>query len=164
MGIPPCFPLHPLGFTITPSLASPTPVCREAASLCETLSAAQDTALDVAPELTRAVTNVVCSLCFNSSYRRGDPEFEAMLEYSQGIVDTVAKESLVDIFPWLQVSRDMGAACSCHLRKEEGAGICPAGGTYLSLLGLGGSLPQCPARANTLVGTERLPEGPWMLG
>lgn len=118
----------------------------------------------MAPELTRAVTNVVCSLCFNSSYRRGDPEFEAMLEYSQGIVDTVAKESLVDIFPWLQVSRDMGAACSCHLRKEEGAGICPAGGTYLSLLGLGGSLPQCPARANTLVGTERLPEGPWMLG
>lgn len=58
----------------------------------------------MAPELTRAVTNVVCSLCFNSSYRRGDPEFEAMLEYSQGIVDTVAKESLVDIFPWLQVS------------------------------------------------------------
>lgn len=93
-----------------------TPVCREAASLCETLSAAEDTALDMAPELTRAVTNVVCSLCFNSSYQRGDPEFEAMLEYSQGIVDTVAKESLVDIFPWLQVSRDTGTACSSHLR------------------------------------------------
>lgn len=84
--------------------------------MCETLSAAQDTALDMAPELTRAVTNVVCSLCFNSSYRRGDPEFEAMLEYSQGIVDTVAKESLVDIFPWLQVSRDMGTVRSSHLR------------------------------------------------
>lgn len=26
-----------------------------------------------------------------------------MLHYSQGIVDTVAKDSLVDIFPWLQV-------------------------------------------------------------
>lgn len=100
--------------------------------MCETLSAAQDTALDVAPELTRAVTNVVCSLCFNSSYRRGDPEFEAMLEYSQGIVDTVAKESLVDIFPWLQVSRDMGTACSSHLSREEGAGMCPAGGGYLA--------------------------------
>uniref|UniRef100_A0A8C7EEY4 Steroid 17-alpha-hydroxylase/17,20 lyase n=1 Tax=Nothoprocta perdicaria TaxID=30464 RepID=A0A8C7EEY4_NOTPE len=81
------------------SLALEQIICREAASLCETLSAAQDAALDVAPELTRAVTNVVCSLCFNSSYQRGDPEFEAMLEYSQGIVDTVAKESLVDIFP-----------------------------------------------------------------
>lgn len=114
----PSCPFHPLGLIITlsaPCLSS-TPVCREAASLCETLSAAQDTALDMAPELTRAVTNVVCSLCFNSSYRRGDPEFEAMLEYSQGIVDTVAKESLVDIFPWLQVSRDMGIACSSRLR------------------------------------------------
>lgn len=66
-------------------------------------AAAAGLALDMSPELTRAVTNVVCSLCFNSSYCRGDPEFEAMLRYSQGIVDTVAKDSLVDIFPWLQV-------------------------------------------------------------
>lgn len=79
-------------------------------------------ALDMAPELTRAVTNVVCSLCFNSSYRRGDPEFEAMLEYSQGIVDTVAKESLVDIFPWLQVSRDraLPVPLTSDERKELG--------------------------------------------
>lgn len=81
------------------------PVCREAQSLCVTLSdvPAGGLALDLSPELTRAVTNVICSLCFDSSYRRGDPEFEAMLRYSQGIVDTVAKDSLVDIFPWLQV-------------------------------------------------------------
>uniref|UniRef100_A0A3P9Q5D1 Cytochrome P450, family 17, subfamily A, polypeptide 1 n=1 Tax=Poecilia reticulata TaxID=8081 RepID=A0A3P9Q5D1_POERE len=82
-------------------------ICAEAQSLCSTVSeaAALGLALDLAPELTRAVTNVVCSLCFNSSYARGDPEFEGMLRYSQGIVDTVAKDSLVDIFPWLQVSR-----------------------------------------------------------
>lgn len=67
-------------------------------------AAAFGLALDLAPELTRAVTNVICSLCFNSSYCRGDPEFEAMLHYSRGIVETVAKDSLVDIFPWLQVS------------------------------------------------------------
>lgn len=84
------------------------------------------------PELTRAVTNVVCSLCFNSSYRRGDPEFEAMLEYSQGIVDTVAKESLVDIFPWLQVSKDTGTASSSHLESQEGVGRCHEAGVYLS--------------------------------
>ncbi|XP_070833582.1 steroid 17-alpha-hydroxylase/17,20 lyase isoform X1 [Chaetodon trifascialis] len=77
----------------------------EAQSLCSVLSeaTAAGLALDLSPELTRAVTNVICSLCFNSSYRRGDPEFEAMLHYSQGIVDTVAKDSLVDIFPWLQL-------------------------------------------------------------
>ena len=73
--------------------------------MCSVLSeaAAAGLALDLSPELTRAVTNVICSLCFNSSYHRGDPEFEAMLDYSQGIVNTVAKDSLVDIFPWLQV-------------------------------------------------------------
>ncbi|XP_062319667.1 steroid 17-alpha-hydroxylase/17,20 lyase isoform X1 [Osmerus eperlanus] len=80
-------------------------ICRQAQSLCETLgeSGPGSTVLDMSPELTRAVTNVVCSLCFSSSYLRGDPEFEAMLQYSQGIVDTVAKDSLVDIFPWLQM-------------------------------------------------------------
>ncbi|XP_068183708.1 steroid 17-alpha-hydroxylase/17,20 lyase [Antennarius striatus] len=80
-------------------------ICAEAQSLCSVLSeaGAGGLALDLSPELTRAVTNVICSLCFNSSYHRGDPEFEAMLSYSQGIVDTVAKDSLVDIFPWLQV-------------------------------------------------------------
>ncbi|XP_034040567.1 steroid 17-alpha-hydroxylase/17,20 lyase [Thalassophryne amazonica] len=78
---------------------------QEAQSLCDILSEAADSmlALDLAPELTRAVTNVICSLCFNSSYSRGDFEFEAMLQYSKGIVDTVAKDSLVDIFPWLQI-------------------------------------------------------------
>ncbi|XP_053804864.1 steroid 17-alpha-hydroxylase/17,20 lyase isoform X2 [Vidua chalybeata] len=103
------------------SLALERIICREAASLCETLSAAQDTALDMAPELTRAVTNVVCSLCFNSSYRRGDPEFEAMLEYSQGIVDTVAKESLVDIFPWLQIfpNKDLALLKKCLQVRDQ---------------------------------------------
>ncbi|XP_053839549.1 steroid 17-alpha-hydroxylase/17,20 lyase isoform X2 [Vidua macroura] len=103
------------------SLALERIICQEAASLCETLSAAQDTALDMAPELTRAVTNVVCSLCFNSSYRRGDPEFEAMLEYSQGIVDTVAKESLVDIFPWLQIfpNKDLALLKKCLQVRDQ---------------------------------------------
>uniref|UniRef100_A0A4W4DQ95 Uncharacterized protein n=1 Tax=Electrophorus electricus TaxID=8005 RepID=A0A4W4DQ95_ELEEL len=78
-------------------------ICREARYMCEVLAGVQSSAIDLAPELTRAVTNVVCALCFNSSYKREDPEFEAMLQYSQGIVDTVAKDSLVDIFPWLQM-------------------------------------------------------------
>ncbi|KAH0623790.1 hypothetical protein JD844_006912, partial [Phrynosoma platyrhinos] len=85
------------------SLALEKIICEEATSLCEILSAAQDSPLDMSPDLTRAVTNVVCSLCFNSSYQRGDPEFETVLKYNQGIVDTVAKQSMVDIFPWLQV-------------------------------------------------------------
>ncbi|XP_024916279.1 steroid 17-alpha-hydroxylase/17,20 lyase isoform X2 [Cynoglossus semilaevis] len=85
-------------------------ICAEAKTLCSVLSEAASAghSLDLSPELTRAVTNVICFLCFNSSYSRGDPEFETMLEYSQGIVDTVAKDSLVDIFPWLQIFPNAG--------------------------------------------------------
>lgn len=98
-------------------------ICTEAQSLCSLLSeaSAAGLCLDLAPELTRAVTNVICSLCFNSSYSRGDPEFEAMLRYSQGIVDTVAKDSLVDIFPWLQMfpNADLQLLKQCvHIRDQ----------------------------------------------
>ncbi|XP_061737611.1 steroid 17-alpha-hydroxylase/17,20 lyase [Nerophis ophidion] len=78
-------------------------ICTQAQSLCCLLSEKAEASVDFCPELTCAVTNVVCSLCFNDTYRRGDPEFETMLHYSKGIVDTVAKDSLVDIFPWLQI-------------------------------------------------------------
>ncbi|KAM9323786.1 steroid 17-alpha-hydroxylase/17,20 lyase [Gastrophryne carolinensis] len=78
-------------------------IAREAVSLCHTLTSLQTSPLDLSPELTRAVTNVVCALCFNTRYSRGDAEFQVMLDYSKGIVDTVAKDSLVDIFPWLQI-------------------------------------------------------------
>ncbi|XP_072280146.1 steroid 17-alpha-hydroxylase/17,20 lyase-like [Pyxicephalus adspersus] len=75
----------------------------EAASLCQTLSSSQTSPLDLAPELIRAITNVSCALCFNTRYNRGDEEFEILLDYHKGIVDTVGKDSLVDIFPWLKI-------------------------------------------------------------
>ncbi|XP_064419017.1 steroid 17-alpha-hydroxylase/17,20 lyase [Latimeria chalumnae] len=94
---------------------------QEAASMCQTLTEMQGTAVDLGPELTRAVTNVVCSLCFNSCYERGDPEFEAMLTYSKGIVDTVAKDSLVDIFPWIQIfpNDDLRTLKKCVAIRDE---------------------------------------------
>ncbi|XP_030425949.1 steroid 17-alpha-hydroxylase/17,20 lyase [Gopherus evgoodei] len=90
-------------------------IYREAASLCETLRTSQDTFLDIAPEFSRAITNVMCSLCFSSCYKREDPDFEATLQYSQGIVDTVGQESLVDIFPCLQVfpNKDLALLKRC---------------------------------------------------
>ncbi|KAM9477567.1 steroid 17-alpha-hydroxylase/17,20 lyase [Clarias gariepinus] len=96
-------------------------ICQEASSMCENLTNLQSSAVDLGPELTRAVTNVVCTLCFSSSYKRGDPEFEAMLQYSQGIVDTVAKDSLVDIFPWLQLfpNEDLKMLRSCVSIRDK---------------------------------------------
>ncbi|KAG2461966.1 CP17A lyase, partial [Polypterus senegalus] len=67
----------------------------------------QHVSINMAPELTRVITNIVSILCFSSSYKHGDPEFESMLKYSEAIVTTVAKYSLVDIFPWLQPKRNL---------------------------------------------------------
>ncbi|XP_055027258.2 steroid 17-alpha-hydroxylase/17,20 lyase [Misgurnus anguillicaudatus] len=96
-------------------------ICREASSMCQILTKTQNSAVDLAPELTRAVTNVVCALCFSSSYNRGDAEFESMLQYSQGIVDTVAKDSLVDIFPWLQMfpNKDLRILRQCVSIRDK---------------------------------------------
>ncbi|RXN23406.1 steroid 17-alpha-hydroxylase 17,20 lyase-like protein [Labeo rohita] len=96
-------------------------ICREASSMCDVLTELQNSAVDMAPELTRAVTNVVCALCFKSSYKRGDAEFESMLQYSQGIVDTVAKDSLVDIFPWLQIfpNKDLKILRQCVSIRDK---------------------------------------------
>ncbi|KAJ0066919.1 hypothetical protein NL108_004900 [Boleophthalmus pectinirostris] len=98
-------------------------ICAEAQSLCTLLSeaSAAGLSLDLSPELTRAVTNVICTLCFHSSYSRGDPEFETMLRYSQGIVDTVAKDSLVDIFPWLQMfpNKDLHILKHCVSIRDQ---------------------------------------------
>ncbi|KAJ7325151.1 hypothetical protein JRQ81_018171 [Phrynocephalus forsythii] len=103
------------------SLALQKIICCEAASLCETLRSTQDAPLDMAPELMRAVTNVVCSLCFNSSYQRGDPEFESLLKYSQGIVDTVAKQSMVDIFSWLKYlpNKELSLLKKCVKMRDQ---------------------------------------------
>ncbi|KAK3573902.1 hypothetical protein QTP86_033054, partial [Hemibagrus guttatus] len=96
-------------------------ICREASSMCEILNNMQSSAVDLAPELTRAVTNVVCTLCFSSLYKCGDSEFEAMLQYSQGIVDTVGKNILVDIFPWLQLfpNEDLRILRRCVSNRDK---------------------------------------------
>ncbi|XP_067858168.1 steroid 17-alpha-hydroxylase/17,20 lyase isoform X2 [Heptranchias perlo] len=79
-------------------------ICQEATMMCCTFEHLLDSPVDIKPEVTQAVTNVICLLCFNSRYEKDDPEFQNMLDYSQGIVDTVAKDSLIDTFPWLQAN------------------------------------------------------------
>uniref|UniRef100_UPI00398F773A steroid 17-alpha-hydroxylase/17,20 lyase isoform X2 n=1 Tax=Pristiophorus japonicus TaxID=55135 RepID=UPI00398F773A len=86
----------------TGSAALEKMICQEATSLCSTFERLMDSPLDLMTEVTRAITNVICLLCFSSSYDKEDEELQKILNYSQGIVDTVAKDSFIDIFPWLQ--------------------------------------------------------------
>ncbi|XP_045577355.1 steroid 17-alpha-hydroxylase/17,20 lyase [Salmo salar] len=70
--------------------------------LCCDLQANRGKAIDPEPPLMRAVTNVVCTLVFSSTYQPGDPELTSVMEYNDGIVQTIARGGLVDIFPWLR--------------------------------------------------------------
>lgn len=58
---------------------------------------------DPSPAVTRAVTNVVCTLVFSATYRHGDAELQDVLRYNDGIVQTIARGGLVDIYPWMKV-------------------------------------------------------------
>lgn len=72
--------------------------------LCaELLSSRSRTGFDPSPAVTRAVTNVVCTLVFGASYRQGDAELHEVIQYNNGIVQTIARGGLVDIYPWLKV-------------------------------------------------------------
>ncbi|CAL8241252.1 unnamed protein product [Merluccius merluccius] len=72
-------------------------------SLCEELQASGGSPVDPGPAVSRAVTNVVCTLVFSSTYRRDDPELAQVMEYNDGIVETITRGGLVDIYPCLKV-------------------------------------------------------------
>ncbi|XP_028937038.1 steroid 17-alpha-hydroxylase/17,20 lyase [Ornithorhynchus anatinus] len=78
-------------------------VNQQAAFLCKLLAERQGTSFDFSREIFLVVSNVVSHLCFNSCFELGDPELDQLLMNSEHIINTIAKDSLVDIFPWLRV-------------------------------------------------------------
>ncbi|CAL8383880.1 unnamed protein product [Arctogadus glacialis] len=72
-------------------------------SLCDELQGSSGAAVDPGPAVSRAVTNVVCTLVFSSTYGRHDPELAQVMDYNNGIVETIAGGGLLDIYPWLKV-------------------------------------------------------------
>ncbi|XP_062422171.1 steroid 17-alpha-hydroxylase/17,20 lyase isoform X2 [Pungitius pungitius] len=72
-------------------------------SLCAELLSGGEQGLDPSAAVTRAVTNVVCTLVFSATYRHGDTELQEVMRYNDGIVQTIAAGGLVDIFPWMKV-------------------------------------------------------------
>lgn len=82
----------------------PPPVVLAAVdSLCEELLSRRGRGFDPSPAVTSAVTNVVCMLVFSATYRHGDSELQEVLQYNDGIVQTIASGGLVDIYPWMRV-------------------------------------------------------------
>ncbi|XP_038587343.1 steroid 17-alpha-hydroxylase/17,20 lyase [Micropterus salmoides] len=72
-------------------------------SLCAELLSSGLRGFDPSPAVTRAVTNVVCTLVFGATYCHGDAELQEVIRYNDGIVQTIARGGLVDIYPWMKV-------------------------------------------------------------
>ncbi|KAI4888235.1 hypothetical protein NFI96_027965, partial [Prochilodus magdalenae] len=98
-----------------------TIVLEAAESLCSDLQTLNGQRVDLCPILMRAVTNVVCRLVFSSSYRPHDPELQQVMDYNDGIVQTIARGGLVDIFPWLQMfpSKDLAKLKECISIRDK---------------------------------------------
>lgn len=89
------FSLHFLSF-----LSS---VLSEVDSLCVELLSSERQGFDPSSAVTRAVTNIICTLVFSATYRHGDAELQEVIQYNNGIVETIARGGLIDIYPWLKV-------------------------------------------------------------
>lgn len=97
-------------------------IVQEAADdLCEELQACRGQSSDLSVVLMRAVTNVICRLVFSSSYQPSDPELQTVIQYNDGIVQTIARGGLVDIFPWLRIfpNKDLKRLKECVSIRDQ---------------------------------------------
>lgn len=70
---------------------------------CDLLAAFDGQTINLTTSVFTAITNIICLICFNTSYTKEDPELQIMQHYNEGIINTLDKDTLVDIFPWLKV-------------------------------------------------------------
>lgn len=78
-------------------------ICQENSLLCDFLATQNGQSIDLSLPLFLAVTNIICLICFNSSYKNGDPALRIIKNYNDGILDSLGVDNMVDIFPGLKV-------------------------------------------------------------
>lgn len=86
-----------------PSCRSLLSVNQEATLLCDFLATQNGQPIDLSGPVFAAVANIICLICFNSSYKYGDPVLKTMQSYNCGILDSLSNDNVVDIFPSLKV-------------------------------------------------------------
>ncbi|XP_059251906.1 steroid 17-alpha-hydroxylase/17,20 lyase [Mustela nigripes] len=78
-------------------------ICQENSLLCDFLATQNGQSIDLSLPLFLAVTNIICLICFNSSYKNGDPALRIIKNYNDGILDSLGVDNMVDIFPGLKI-------------------------------------------------------------
>ncbi|XP_008709423.1 steroid 17-alpha-hydroxylase/17,20 lyase [Ursus maritimus] len=78
-------------------------ICQENSLLCDFLATQNGQSIDLSLPLFLAVTNIICLICFNSSYKNGDPALKIIKNYNEGILDSLGTDNMADIFPGLKI-------------------------------------------------------------
>ncbi|KAM4852413.1 steroid 17-alpha-hydroxylase/17,20 lyase [Thomomys bottae] len=78
-------------------------ICREISSLCDFLATCDGKDIDLSMPVFTSIINIISLICFNISFEREDPRLKLMKDFTDGILDSLGKETLVDIFPWLKI-------------------------------------------------------------
>ncbi|KAI8504826.1 hypothetical protein Bbelb_169350 [Branchiostoma belcheri] len=76
-------------------------ISQEADWLCGYLRQSSGRPLDPYLPLNTVVGNVISSICFGKRFEPEDAELKTIIGYNEGLVDTVGKDGLIDVFPWL---------------------------------------------------------------
>ncbi|XP_037377030.1 steroid 17-alpha-hydroxylase/17,20 lyase-like [Talpa occidentalis] len=78
-------------------------ICQQIRLLSDFLATQDGQSVDLSLPIYLAMTNIMCFICFNITYKNGDPELKIIKNYNNGIMDTLRQNSMVDIFPILKV-------------------------------------------------------------
>ncbi|XP_004866511.1 steroid 17-alpha-hydroxylase/17,20 lyase isoform X1 [Heterocephalus glaber] len=75
-------------------------ICREVGAWCDFLATLNGQDIDLSLSVFTAIINIICTICFNISYKDGDPELVAIRSFTKGFVENVSESNLMDILPW----------------------------------------------------------------
>ncbi|XP_068954955.1 steroid 17-alpha-hydroxylase/17,20 lyase [Petaurus breviceps papuanus] len=78
-------------------------ICQEANTLCKRLANTEGQSVDPSKDCFLASANVICQFCFSNSWKQNDKDVEIIMNVSDAIIKALAKNNLVDIFPWIQL-------------------------------------------------------------
>ncbi|XP_049646372.1 steroid 17-alpha-hydroxylase/17,20 lyase-like [Suncus etruscus] len=78
-------------------------ICQEISLMCDSLTTLDGQSINMFDLIFLMMANVICTICFNLSYKLGDPEPEIMQKFTKGILDSLGQETIVNIFPVLKV-------------------------------------------------------------
>ncbi|XP_010969279.1 steroid 17-alpha-hydroxylase/17,20 lyase [Camelus dromedarius] len=72
---------------------------QEVSILCDFLTTKDGQSVDLSRSLSQAVINIICFICFNYSFKNGDPAVHALQDFNDRILEVLSKTALADMFP-----------------------------------------------------------------